>query len=200
MDERLLAEAAAYKVLSLCLAYPDDQLLDMINSGIWQEMLNALTDYDLIMEPEKNDWDCIELFAKPLEEIQIIYTGIFDIGLPEPPCPPYSGLYIPEGRNFPGPRTVLMANLNELYQKWGLTVQEELPDHVAVELGFLHFLKSMKLQTAQEDNIYTELTNDCLWMQKHFHNWLPEFSKVMKAQDENMFWYRAVNILSQLLN
>jgi len=67
-----------------------------------------------------------------LEKLQDIYTYTFDL---QPPCPPYVGHYI-FGEDYR--RSYFMVGLKEAFRTYGYSYDErELPDHIAVVLGFL---------------------------------------------------------------
>jgi nitrate reductase molybdenum cofactor assembly chaperone NarJ/NarW len=69
------------------------------------------------------------------EELQELYTRTFDIA---PICIPYVTAYIYGEESFE--RGDLMSKLGEIYARYGFQVAGELPDHIAVILGFADLL------------------------------------------------------------
>lgn len=67
----------------------------------------------------------------PVEKLEELYTVTFDM---QPLCYPYAGYQL-FGESYK--RGAFMARLNEAYRAVGYSAGEELPDHLAVILGFL---------------------------------------------------------------
>lgn len=180
-DER----AVAFRVLAWAFSYPTAQIKEIIANVDWDGLFADL-----------GPWRAAEFWGRPLEEIQAEYTGIFDLGVSEPPCPPYAGLYLPDGKSYPGPRTDLMADLALRYQRWALETTEELPDHIAVELEFMHHLCSDRAESKEQAELQRE---DLAWMEKHLQAWLPGFCDRLEARCPQPFWKRAGALIQMLV-
>lgn len=163
-----LMRSRLYKLLSLGFRYPDVESFETLQSG---EFSSAV-------------WDCVAALphlkrladAKPalsgapeggtLLDLEVGFNQTFEVGAPEPPCPPYEGLFRPEES-----RTSLMMEIAEFYRHFGLQTNQaegkgELPDHLCSELEFLHFLTYKEAQ-ARNDND-AELLNGYILAQKDF--------------------------------
>lgn len=66
-----------------------------------------------------------------LEQLQELYTTTFDM---QPVCYPYLGYQL-FGESYK--RGAFMAQLNEAYHAAGYSIEQELPDHLAVVLHFV---------------------------------------------------------------
>ncbi len=125
------------------------------------------------------------------EDFQVAYTRTFDVGAPEPPCPPYEGIY-----RHGAERTAVLLEVSEFYKHFGLAMnreegKRELPDHLSAELEFLHFLTFKEAQARQEGT--DELLQGYLLAQKDFQHlhllqWLPPFcARLQKAAFDPLY-------------
>jgi len=113
------------ELLADLLEYPTSNLLGQIEACI--KCLNA--------EPP----EAVDMLAKFQHEVEHhsppqmeeLYTRTFDM---QPVCYPYVGYHL-FGESYK--RGAFMAKLVEGYRAFGYTVENELPDHVAVILRFL---------------------------------------------------------------
>jgi DMSO reductase family type II enzyme chaperone len=109
-------------------------------------------------------------YPSSLEEWQQEYTQLFDVGMGTggPPCPLYEGCYRPDWG-----RSKLFEELLRFYDFFGLGLSpdsRELPDHLTVELEFMHFLTYQEAKA--EDNIsYLRAQRD--FLKRHLIPWLP---------------------------
>ena len=82
------------------------------------------------------------------EEFQSSYIGLFEVGKGDaPPCPLYEGYY-------GGVRTAIMAELLAFYHYFGVRPNQqaphELPDHLSLELEFMHVLTFKEVIASRE--------------------------------------------------
>jgi putative dimethyl sulfoxide reductase chaperone len=203
-EERMVQSAAAptahdipaarsnlYKLLSIAFCYPTRELFSAFQSGEFMEEFLA----NLAALPYLNSLltQGTEWIGKAPEDLQgvsftdfeVKYVGTFDVGAPEPPYPPYEGVY------RKGERTALMVEISEFYKHFGLQMnpeegKRELPDHLCSELEFLHFLTFKEGQAASEDapqlmKGYLLAQRD--FLQRHMLEWVPGFAdKLQDAQ------------------
>lgn len=205
-SDLLLNLSAAFKMGAVAFAYPADATLrDLVQSGImWEVFSQALAHgdpADKAANLEKEWHQAITLWEEPVEEVQAVYCSTFDLGSPAPPVAPYAGVYLPGGNDIPGPRTKLMAELQGHYQRWGLAMNGELPDHVAVELEFMHFLLARERQAlAQGDEtLASELGQDRVWLSAHLAEWFPAFRRRLAENEADVFWRCTAGVISQLV-
>lgn len=129
------ARSRAYRLFADALGYPDGELSAAIRSGALSESLAAALG---AVSPElaaRVDRAAL-CFAGDADELAAEYTRLFEVGTSGPPCPLHGGLWI-------GDRMKTMEEVLRFYRHFGLTVDgapSELPDHLALELEFLHYL------------------------------------------------------------
>jgi DMSO reductase family type II enzyme chaperone len=129
------ARSRAYALFASALGYPEPELLDAIRSGALRDALAAtLKEVSPRLAAE------LERAALRVDDagdaLAAEYTRLFDVGTSGPPCPLHGGLWV-------GDRMKTMEEVLRFYRHFGLTVAGEpgeLPDHLALELEFLHYL------------------------------------------------------------
>ncbi|MDD2310170.1 MAG: molecular chaperone TorD family protein [Desulfuromonadaceae bacterium] len=111
-----------------------------------------------------------------LEELQIEYTRMFINAIPAVVAPPYSSIYLDKEGNLYG-RSAVWAK--QFYQLHGfdLAGEEDLPDHLVLELDFLGLL----LEEGQEDAAEQFLS-------EHFRRWFPSFKERVLNGSTNKFY------------
>jgi DMSO reductase family type II enzyme chaperone len=129
------ARSHAYRVFAGAFGYPEGALLDEIQSGALRDALgHALGAVSPTLE-EALDREALRVDGDA-DALAAEYTRLFDVGTSGPPCPLHGGLWI-------GDRMKTMEEVLRFYRHFGLTVggePSELPDHLALELEFLHYL------------------------------------------------------------
>jgi TorA maturation chaperone TorD len=134
--DKTLQRGDCFKLMAACFYEPDkqlfieeklgeklEQLLDQLAPNCVpavRQMKNALKQ----LEQEQLSIDHAALFVGPFELI----------------AAPYGSVYIEKKRTVMGDSTI---NVAQFYQDAGLSVDiKEPPDHIAIELEFLHYLCS----------------------------------------------------------
>lgn len=182
--------SAIYNLLSQSFRYPTPERFERLQSGdgladLWGKL--ALVPH---FQTLAKDWasrkDEVQraLEAVRQEDLQAGYVGTFDVGAPDPPCPPYEGVYL-KGVE----RTGHLIRLGELYKHFGLKLsqeegQRELADHLCVELQFLHFLAFKEAQAGdeqQEELLQGYLRAQRDFLERHLVGWLPVFQARLEA-------------------
>lgn len=162
-----LIRSRLYKLLSLGFRYPDPGSFEILQSG---EFMAAVRDCLSAVPHLKSLADdgaglTGTLKGGTLLDLEVGFNQTFEVGAPEPPCPPYEGLFRP-GES----RTSLMMEIAEFYRHFGLQAnraegRSELPDHICSELEFLHFLAYKEAQAGNDD---AELLTGYILAQKDF--------------------------------
>lgn len=206
-DNPLLVQAAAYRLLAFAFGYPRQEFATIMADGAWQELGHALLQY--YPDSRKELKPCFsresaamiaEFWDQPVENLQAAYTSTFDLGKPQPPCPPYTGLYLSGAETYPGPRTYFISDLACTYQSWGLEPGTELSDHLSVELEFMHFLcvtANAALQ-AGDENTLTRAKTDYDWLRQHLAACVPLFTRDAREKACFPFWGVAAGLLCVL--
>lgn len=133
--ERVQHKANTFKVLSVLYKQPSEDFhyylthLKISISNIYPQLLNDVE--KLEFEFQKYDTKLINLEVEHAK----LFVGPFDVL-----CPPYSSIYLNEGRAVFGESTLEAINA---YNEAGIELSKEykeLPDHISTELEFIYFL------------------------------------------------------------
>jgi DMSO reductase family type II enzyme chaperone len=159
--ERAAERSRAYGALARAFSLPTPESHREIASGRLAEVLGAPDDPSLT--PDMS-----------FEELQAEYLRLFEVGTPRPPCSLYEGSW--REKEF-SDRRELMEELVRFYNYFGLTLGErpkELPDHLAIELEFMHFLafrEAQALADGRDPGSYRRARRD--FLERHLARWLP---------------------------
>jgi DMSO reductase family type II enzyme chaperone len=139
------ARSRAYQLFARAFGYPEGDLLEAIQSGELAEALGAaLTEASPSLAA---GLDRSALRAPDdAEALAAEYTRLFDVGTKGPPCPLHGGLWL-------GDRMKTMEEVLRFYRHFGLvlaTEPSELPDHLGLELEFLHYLAFRENEASRE--------------------------------------------------
>jgi DMSO reductase family type II enzyme chaperone len=194
--ERLAAaRSCTYGLFVGALAYPDALLLETIRSGDLTEGLrNVLAEIDPSLV-EGGDWEALS-DAGGEDELAVEYSRLFDVGTPAPPCPLYGGLY-------GGARMKTMEEAIRFFNHFGLTLSEEqreLPDHLATELEFLHFLtfrEAEALQQQADPGPFRRAQRD--FIERHPGSWVPKLASRLEKQQPMRFFAELIGRLQRFL-
>ena len=207
-DNPILVQSYVFKMLSGAFSYPQTDFQELIQDNTWNMLVEELYRYGLLSQSDKDRTSTDKSFFihdafwdQPIEQIRSLYTQVFDIGFPSPECPPYAGLYLPNGQTYPGPRTRLLADLNKKYIRWDLSVEDELPDHLAVELEFIHFLFVLteEARVGADSLDAQEINDEKTWMLNHLRLWIPKFHDHLVTCCPSLFWIKAAQLLRDLI-
>ena len=110
-----------------------------------------------------------KIFEKELNKLgrdmfQAEYVSLFELGVPEPPCPlreiafreKESSLeikHITPNTMITMPGLLFLLNLEEQYRSEGLEHQRYPPDHLVVELEYMHYLATKEYKLLAEGRI-----------------------------------------------
>ncbi len=111
-----------------------------------------------------------------LRTLQNAYVRLFINALPEIPCPPYGSFHL-EGTLM----GVSTLRIRDLYAAYGFQTRE-MPDHIAVELEFLHLLTHL-LPVGD-----LEVRQDHAFLLEHLRLWSPAFFEGVEVSDESGFY------------
>lgn len=119
------------------------------------------------------------LSDEALEHLEHEYVDLFVVSASQGSCPPYESAYV---KHQGWERGLVPIEVERAYTASGVTVAEqgELPDHAALELGFLSMVCSEEERAWR--NAEVERALDCLLREMRFHDehlqrWLPAFAR-----------------------
>ena len=166
--------AEIYKLLAECYYSPDEALAGkIIDLGEKLGLICPRAHRDI-------DWGDAEFkkadYTKELEvEHARLFTGPYTV-----PAPPYGSVYLDTERRIMGDSTMDVVNR---YREAGLEMArdfKEAPDHIAVELEFMHFLISRTIEAFtrnEPDAIRAYFEQQQLFLGYHLCAWVPEFAE-----------------------
>lgn len=170
-----VARSQAYIFLGRTFAFPTQAFFDDVTGGRWQEQSTGfLPQLPFPMPP---------LGAGPptvsRDDFQAEYNRLFEVGaMSGPPCPLFGGLYDRD-------RMRVMEELIRFYNYFGLGLtQGQLPDHITVELEFMHYLTYKEAEAQQNgggQESYQRAQKD--FLDRHLDKWVPVLrQKLAKCQ------------------
>jgi len=173
-----------YHTLSVALQWPDAGL-----AGRLTEVLPALERCAVAQAH-----DLVTLARMPLELLQGEYTRLFINGFPHTPCPPYESIYRNDNRLL-GPAA---EQVSVFYERWGLACERQLPDHVAVELEFMHAL--LVAQSAARGPQVDDLTKvAATFWTRHLGRWAARFANDVLDHASHPFYRALAPMLSEFI-
>ncbi len=186
-----------YQALALGWRYPSREAFAAYQSGQYaEELLDYATALPHLAGLVTQEAHVAETMAAglegvPFEGFEVAYVATFDNGFPEPPCPPYEGLY---NKNME--RAQVMVEVSEFYRHFGLAMSQdegkrELPDYLCAELEFLAFLAFKEAQAAHEGagellQGYRLAQKD--FLERHMAGWLPAFAARLEQEADVPFF------------
>ena len=182
----------AYQLFAQLFEYPGEAEAAAIEAGESGRRLHqALAQVDSSLLADA-DWNALASG----DELAVHYTRLFDVGVPGPPCPLYGGLYASE-------RMKTMEEALRFYRHFGLASspsQRELPDHLTVELEFLHFLtfkEAEALQAGTDPGPFRRAQRD--FIARHPGRWVPQLASRLQKQDCPAYFRELVALLGAFL-
>ncbi len=166
----------AYKLLADCYYPPDEELietlrgLDKSKGSLFSEIAGSAS------------------LADNIEALKIDYSRLF-IGPYRLLAPPYGSIYLENTRRVMGNSTL---DVRSKYADEGLRIDiKEAPDHISIELEFMHYLISREIEAALDsDSIdaarYLRKQKD--FLEAHLGIWVSEFSNSVASNAETAFY------------
>jgi len=188
-----LSRSSLYALLARALAFPQPEFHQETVSGQFRqriaEGLEGLP-YRLTMGPSR-DWHA----TSDYEAFQSEYIRLFEVGpRGHALCPLYSGHYASD-------RLHTMEELVRFYNYFGLRITPGLmPDHVTVELEFMHYLAHQEAQareTGGDKESYVRAQRD--FVERHLHGWWPLAVAATQGQRPQRFYRSLAALLQRFL-
>lgn len=190
------ARSRAYAAFAWAFEYPDAAAIERIRSGtVASELEQALAAVDATLVARLDRAALRE--AGEAEALAIEFTRLFDAGASgDPPCPLYGGAY-------GGARMKTMEEAVRFYDHFGLTLSDsprELPDHLATQLEFLHFLSFREAETLAAGGDaapWRRAQRD--FVARHPGRWVPELAQRLERAQAMRFVMELVRSLEAFL-
>jgi DMSO reductase family type II enzyme chaperone len=190
-----------YGVFAAAVEYPDSEMLETIRSGlIAQRLSELLTEIDAELTADAN-WDALADAGEEQDSIQIEYTRLFDVGQSgTPPCSLAGGTYTDA-------RLKTMEELVRFYNHFGFSMVDseqdvpmEHPDHLAVQLEFLHvltFQEAGKLEENDDPAPYQRAQRD--FVHRHPARWIPQLRETLETEESPPYLTELFRLLDTFL-
>ena len=197
--ERNELRTETYRFLSVCFYQPEKNTLE--NMPIFdcsETHFKALNIEGLqCLSPMREEFS-----ASPLEELLVEYARLF-VGPFELVAPPYGSVYLDPNRVVMGDSTMKVLRA---YREAGLELSDSLrepPDHIAVELEFMHFLASCSAWAGVEGD--QERAMHYMKIQEEFLSqflspWISPFCQRIRQGSENAFYRTLADCLSAFIH
>jgi DMSO reductase family type II enzyme chaperone len=191
------ARCRAYELFLAALDYPDQEFCELLSKGgLANPLRECFESFGLGSSASDESWRALKQ-VQDAEELAIEYTRLFDTGASGPPCPLFGGLY-------GGDRMTVMEESLRFYNHFGLTLSEqqrELPDHIATQLEFLHYLcyrEAETLQAGEDAGAYQRAQRD--FISRRLGAWIPKLRERLDEQDARPFFRALFEHLDILLS
>jgi TorA maturation chaperone TorD len=185
--EQVIASAGrradSYKLLSECYYLPDDGLVRKI-AGFTQTDTSFA---GLISHLPP---------ATGLDSLRVDYAALF-VGPYKLLAPPYGSVYL-ETHRVMGDST---SDVSNFYRNEGLDIViKDAPDHIAVELEFMHYLAVKQIEATKDANLQRLQAyrhRQCAFLRIHLARWMPEFAENVRRHAQTAF-YRTLAKLTEI--
>lgn len=186
------ARSQFYKVLSGVFAYPEgEERKDFVLRGAGNALRQAVADLPFAVPAvEFLGWQ------DQTFDVAMNYTSFFDNCKGRPPVSLHEKDYS---------RVDAKQNWEELirfYEHFGLRYDfegsKEWPDHVGIELEFLHYLTFLETGSPDESaEIYAAAEGD--FLERHLAKWVPQFADKLAGQTEDSPYGALARVLAQFI-
>ena len=175
----------AFQILSDCFFLPDPGLSEKLEDLEFNMTNVCETAVPLIQNMRKEFKACADL-----EPLKVDFAKLF-VGPYQLSAAPYGSVYLEGERKMMGNSTLDAKNR---YRKAGLDTAinfKDAPDHIAVELEFMHFLifKEMEAIDLGDDNsVIIYLLNQQSFLNHHLGAWVSEFTDKVANNAKTSFY------------
>lgn len=183
-----------YRFLADCFHLPNENLKKKLVSlsNTINTLCEEAAEYVDLMKKELEQID-------DLECLTVDYASLF-VGPYTLSAPPYGSVYLEGERLVMGDSTL---DAQKRYRNAGLDIAKdfrEAPDHIAVELEFMHFLIFKEIEAATHSKIEAfgnYLIEQQYFLEDHLGAWVPDFAENITANSDTEF-YKNLAISTQI--
>lgn len=187
-----LPRSCVYAILSPSLSFPEERFHSDIRRGFWMESLAAASGrlpYPLRL-PAPQSFRAPEAF----DTFQSEYIRLFQVGgRAGPPCPLHAGHYTSD-------RLRSLETLVRFYNFFGVQTEQGLmPDHVTVQLEFMHYLAESEAEARTGRDRRSLVRAQADFLDGHLANWWPKLTEKLKSQQPLPFYRSLADFTSRFL-
>lgn len=133
------------------------------------------------------------------EQMQVDYAALF-VGPFELLAAPYGSIYLDRNKRIMGDSTMAVL---QLYREVGLKVDvRDAPDHIAIELEFMHYLYSLEAEAVQNSDHEKEIRMANLrayFLSTCLAPWVHPFCQSIKNGTNNVFYVNLADCLEAFI-
>lgn len=175
------ARSRCYTLFAEAFRYPDEDFRRQARAGELVQALDLLTaGLPYAFSLEDGEREAIRLSQRASDEdVEVEFVRLFEAGPGGPPCPLVEGA-------FQEDRRVILKELILFYNHFGLSyaegAQDERPDHLCLEMEFLHYLTFKEvhaLQQGADPSAYRRAQRD--FLERHPGQWVPRIAERLEA-------------------
>ncbi len=128
--------------------------------------------------------------ADRLETLKVDYARLF-VGPYGLPAAPYGSVYLEEGRKIMGDSTI---DARRMYMEAGVDIAaacKDAPDHIAVELEFLHLLSFREVEAMRRGDMNDAalmIGEQAAFLARHLGLWVEPFARSVEKAAETAFY------------
>ena len=176
-ERRAANRSRLYSIFAEVFRYPDESFRRQAKQGeLVQVFESLLAELPYPVAFEEDDKEALRLPSQVEEEhVEVEFVRLFESGPGGPPCPLVEGAWRED-------RKVVLKELILFYNHFGLSyaegAQDERPDHICLEMEFLHYLTFKEVQAIQNDadpSSYRRAARD--FLERHPLKWLGQVSE-----------------------
>ena len=190
------SRSKCYEIFSELFYQPNKE--ELLTKKIIYDLIDALADInpDAKQSAEKMNNSINEYDA---EQLTVEYSRLF-VGPFKVLAPPYGSVYIDSGRILMGDSTL---DVMHLYWEAGLVFREgfkEVPDHITIELEFLHFITYQELSALHSNNngnLKKYRKTQVLFINNFFGQWIFPFCQKILSSTENSYYRNLAECLQK---
>jgi putative dimethyl sulfoxide reductase chaperone len=167
-EVRASARSQLYLLFSDGFHVPDEEFYADVTSGKFREWIQDAMER---LAYKFDGKESVELLNAPVDyqEFNAEFMRLFEVGVGAPNCP------LNESQYIGGPATIF-EELVRFYNFFDLSAAEarELPDHLRIELDFMHFLtfkEAERLHSGMDAGSFVRAERD--FLQRHLSKWVP---------------------------
>ncbi len=187
------ARSQVYQSLARAFVYPDAPLYDDLVKGRWRDEVEGALPrlpFDL-----SSPGGVPGEFAMSCDDLQTEYVRLFEVGaIGGAPCSLFAG-------HHEADRMRVMEELIRFYNFFDLRLAEgQLPDHITVELEFMHYLASMEAESLSnqgDHESYRRAQSD--FLERHLAHWLPVLREKLQRQRPLPFFEELVALAGEFV-
>jgi DMSO reductase family type II enzyme chaperone len=192
--------SSLYKLLREAFSFPTPEFHEFARSGQFAEAFKSVLNASPLASHGLDGtafFDGLGKFESDFDSFQAEYIRLFDVGVAGPPCPIFAGEYRSSSR------MKIMEDLVRCYEYFGLSLSRdkfELPDHVTVQLEFMHYLAfreahAVQIKATPED--YRRAQRD--FLERQLATWLPFLRQRVGAENPLPFFQAIACVADELV-